>query len=75
MNDELSTGELMANIFDMSARKEMNMLEMKLIDMGVFGEELEREMNLKAYQLQKQRENFLKDFYSGGIVDLIGVTQ
>jgi hypothetical protein len=65
----------MANIFDMSARKEMNMLEMKLIDMGVFGEELEREMNLKAYQLQKQRENFLKDFYSGGIVDLIGVTQ
>ena len=75
MNDELSTGELMANIFDMSARKEMNMLEMKLIDMGVFGEELEREMNLKAYQLQKQRDNFLKDFYSGGIVDLIGVTQ
>ena len=75
MNDELSTGELMANIFDMSARKEMNMLEMKLIDMGVFGEELEREMNLKAYQLQKQRENFLKNFYSGGIVDLIGVTQ
>tara|TARA_R100001126_G_scaffold20616_1_gene10175 strand:- start:246 stop:473 length:228 start_codon:yes stop_codon:yes gene_type:complete len=75
MNDELSTGELMANIFDMSARKEMNMLEMKLISDGVFGEELEREMNLKAYQLQKQRENFLKDFYSGGIVDLIGVTQ
>jgi|TARA_R100001224_G_scaffold110829_1_gene89888 hypothetical protein len=75
MNDELSTGELMANIFDMSARKEMNMLEMKLISDGVFGEELEREMNLKAYQLQKQRDNFLKDFYSGGIVDLIGVTQ
>jgi len=75
MNDELSTGELMANIFDMSARKEMNMLEMKLISDGVFGEELEREMNLKAYQLQKQRENFLKNFYSGGIVDLIGVTQ
>ena len=75
MNDELSTEELMANIFDMSARKEMNMLEMKLISDGVFGEELEREMNLKAYQLQKQRENFLKDFYSGGIVDLIGVTQ
>ena len=75
MNDELSTGELMANNFDMSARKEMNMLEMKLISDGVFGEELEREMNLKAYQLQKQRENFLKDFYSGGIVDLIGVTQ
>ena len=75
MNDELSTGELMANIFDMSARKEMNMLEMKLISDGVFGEELEREMNLKAYQLQKQRDNFLKNFYSGGIVDLIGVTQ
>tara|TARA_R100001509_G_scaffold36103_1_gene19244 strand:+ start:165 stop:392 length:228 start_codon:yes stop_codon:yes gene_type:complete len=75
MNDELSTKELMANIFDMSARKEMNMLEMKLIDMGVFGDQLEERMRTKAYQLQKQRENFLKDFYSGGIVDLIGVTQ
>ena len=75
MNDELSTEELMANIFDMSARKEMNMLEMKLIDMGVFGDELEQRMTSRAYELQKEKERIIGGMYSGGIVDLIGVTQ
>ena len=73
--EKLSTRQLMEKFLDMEAAKNMNMLEVKLIDMGVFGDELEQRMTSRAYELQKEKERILGGMYSGGIVDLIGVTQ
>ena len=40
----------------MEAAKNMNMLEVKLIDMGGLGDELEQRMTNRAYELQKEKE-------------------
>ena len=58
--DELSTKQLMENFINMENAKNMNMLEIKLIDMGVFGDELEQMMTSRASKScwqMKKREN------------------
>ena len=63
-----SIDELIKGIDSAAHRKELNDYELKLIDGGTFGDELESLMRDKIYQLRNEYDKY----YSGGIIDIIG---